>query len=365
MLLYDKKAMDAREITIELEKVGELLKPVGFELEPEQPHISGERFLMMKEKLVLVGKRIHDSKKVIIKVSNEESGKKEIDSEKRTYDFLKKVAFTTEHILLPTPIYYNQLPENYLVLVTEFIPQEKVFVNHSLEEQFFLILRAFEEQESFHATTFEHMRKIREVFPVSTTEEYFQKFNEFIRIIQKNPQNEHLNVALCDALNILEDYRSSIDTFSNHLTHTDFVPHNFRVHNRKIYMLDLTAVHFGNKYEGWARFLNYMIIHNPPLEKALSDYVRKNRGETDYLNLRLMRIYKIGFLLKYYAESLEKTSGDLKQLTLERINFWHEILKYILEDTEIPHNFVEEYKSKRDTLRSEEEKKRQKEFAVS
>ncbi|MBI4155985.1 MAG: hypothetical protein HY507_02000 [Candidatus Zambryskibacteria bacterium] len=251
----------------------------------------------------------------------------------------------------------------------EFIPQEKVFVTHSAEEQFFLILRAFEAQEAFHATTFEHLKTVRKLFPVLYAREYFSFFKEFKESVQKNYPDKSLEQIFDKAEEFLLSNKTLIDQYCNYLTHTDFVPHNFRVSKRNIYMLDLvpnaSTVHFGNKYEGWARFVNYMVIHNPELENLLSRYIRDNRGEKDYLNLRLMRVYKIGYLLKYYAESLEKTSGDLKELTLERIGFWHEILKYILDDKEIPTNFVEKYKQKRDNLRSEDEKRRQKEFAIA
>jgi len=130
-------------------------------------------------------------------------------------------------------------------------------------------------------------------------------------------------------------------------------------------MLDCSSIHFGNKYEGWARFLNYMVIHNPELEQFLNEYVLKNRGTNDYLNLRLMRVYKIGYLLKYYAESLEKTTGNLNTLTLKRINFWHEVLKAVLSDTQLSKEILQDYIENRDDLRSEEEKKRQREFSVA
>ncbi len=47
--------MEAREIETELQNIADLIKPIGYILEDEQPHISGERFLMMKEKLGLLG----------------------------------------------------------------------------------------------------------------------------------------------------------------------------------------------------------------------------------------------------------------------------------------------------------------------
>ncbi len=331
------------------------LTALGFTLETEQPHISGERFLMAKNKQVLVG---HDktSKRVVIKISNMAEGQEDITKEKRARDMLASLSFALDNILFPEEIYFGK-KDGYVIWAIEFIEQEKVFVEYTLEEQFFLILRAFEAQEAFHATTFEHEKKVEGLFPILHAKEYFSEFAKF-----------EID-GLKEAEDFLLSHKQLIDKYCNYLTHTDFVPHNFRVRNRKIYMLDcspeIRTVHFGNKYEGWARFLNYMTIHNPKLEKLLGDYIRKNRGEEEYLSLRLMRVYKLGFILNFYHKSLVNTDGDLKELTLERIDFWREVLKYVLEDKEMPEGFVEEYKKKRDTLRSDEEKKRQKEFAVA
>jgi len=352
---------------MKLEKISSILNLLGYMLESEQPHISGERFLMAKNKLVLIATRKSDHKKVVVKTSNNLEGKKEIENEKKARDLLSAVVFSDDVILLPKEIYFGH-HEEFIIWITEFISQEKVFVAHDLEEQFFLTLRAFEEQESYHATTFEHLKSIDKLFPVLHAREYFDEFKRFKESVKKI-KIKNLDETLEKAEKLLISNKQNIDAFSNYLTHTDFVPHNFRVRGRQIYMLDCSpeyrTLHFGNKYEGWARFLNYMVIHNPSLEKLLSNYVRKNRGESDYLSLKLMRIYKIGFLLEYYADSLKKTSDDLKELTLERINFWHEILKYIIEDRRIPDELTEMYKNKRDSLRSEEEKKRQREFAVA
>lgn len=338
------------------------LKELGFILEEEQPHLSGERFLMMKDKQVLVGQD-RNSNRVILKVATKQGGKEEIEREKKARDLLKKATFANDKILFPDEVFFGA-KDNYLIWATEFIPQEKVFVAHPLEEQFFLILRAFEEQEAFHATTFEHIKSIESFFPVFHAREYFGEFRKFKESLKKLNDRE-LDKTMEEAEAFLTSHKSIIDTYCNYLTHTDFVPHNFRIKGKSIYMLDLSAVQFGNKCEGWARFLNYMIIHNPKLEKLLNDYVRQNRGADEYLNLRLMRIYKLGFLLDFYARSIEKTEGDLRTLTLERIGFWHEVLKRILKDEPVPQDLIERYKAKRDDLRSDEEKKRQKEFAIA
>lgn len=129
-------------------------------------------------------------------------------------------------------------------------------------------------------------------------------------------------------------------------------------------MLDCSSVYFSNKYEGWARFLNYMIIHNPDLEKLLVRYIIENRGEKEYLSLRLMRVLKIGELLEYYARSFNKTMGDLHTLTEIRIQFWHKALVSLLDDKPLSGEIRDDYITKRNALRSPEEKERQREFAV-
>lgn len=348
---------------IDMKKIEEMCQSFNVLLDPEQLHISGERYLMMKNKYVLSGKEKMSGRRVIVKASNIPDGIREIDQEVQVRNLLLQISFAKDKIKFAEHI-KDKKSDGYYVWATEYIAQDKVFVEYTTDEQFFMILKAFEAQESFHATTFEHEKTIKSLFPVFHAQDYFAEFRRYKEGI-KSLNNTELDRTLDMAEKFLRENKQSIDTYSNYLTHTDFVPHNFRVKNREVYMLDLSSVHFGNKYEGWARLLNYMVIHNPELEKSLSVYVRKNRGEEEYLNLRLMRVYKLGFLLDFYTKSIIKTERDLKELTFERINFWHEVLKFILNDQEIPSNLIGDYKSKRDNLRSEEEKKRQREFAVA
>lgn len=338
--------MDAND----LKNLPPLLKRLGYTLDAEQPHISGERFLMQKDKWVLAGNDA-GGKKVIIKVSRLPGGQAEIRREKNARDLLSYVAFAHEAILFPKELFYGENGE-YLFLITDYIEQPSMFVEYTLEEQFFMALRAFEAQEGFNATTFEHLKSIDKVFPIRYARDYFEMFKKFKEVPPR-------------ALEFLTSHKQLIDAYSNYLVHTDFVPHNFRVTGKKLYTLDAAAVEFGNKYEGWARFQNYMTIHNPELERLLAQYILKNRGEEDYLNLRLMRTYKIGFIINYYVESLPKTEGDLKQLTEKRIAFWKKVLESVLDDTPLSPDLVEEYKGKRDNLRSNEEKKRLKAIGVS
>lgn len=350
-------------LALELEKISTILEPLGYKLREQQLHTSGERYLMTRNKLVLVADRVSDNKAVIIKASDHPDGQKEIRTEKVSRDTLLSLEFASEYILFPKEISYLEHGP-YLLWITEYIPQDKVFVDHTIEEQFFLILRAFEAQESFHATTFEHLKTIRKNFAVFSPEKYSSSFKVFPESVAKIASPAKIDPR---PLEIAEKLLSSniklLDRYANYLTHTDFVPHNFRVRNHGLYMLDCSSVHFGNKYEGWARLLNYMLIHNPKLERILNEYIRTNRGADEYLDLRLMRMYKIGYLLNYYAISLGKTSGDLHELTKLRLSFWLKMLLTIEKDAPPDLGYIADYHRKRDNLRSAEEKERQQEFA--
>lgn len=352
----------------ELPAISTLLDPLGFSLDTLQPYISGERYLMAGGKLVLAGTEIKNGTKVIIKASRNKDGKKEIEAEKRSRDLMRSLSFADKKILIPDELYYGE-EGGYIILITRFISQEKVFVAHTIEEQFFIALSAFEAQESFHATTYEHLRTIKDVFPIISSDEYLKEFVRLKDSVLRAHPDESLRSTLERAEKFIAGNSIAIDRYGNFLTHTDFVPHNFRITEHSLFMLDCVpnyaTVHFGNKYEGWARFLNYMLIHSPELERLLCKYVLDSRGEDEYLSLRLMRAYKIAFLLDYYARSLAKTAGDLHALTLARIEYWHEALTAILEDRPISKEVTERYVATRDSLRSEEEKIRQRDFAIA
>lgn len=336
--------------------IAQILRFAGFSLDDNQPHISGERFLMMRHKLVLVGHGLSNQLKVIIKASKHPDGRKEIEHERRVRAALKLLHFASDTVFFPEEVYFGQR-QNYVIWVTMFIPQEKVFVAHPLEEQFFTALRALEAQEAFHATTYEHLRHVKNIFTVFSSKEYLEHFRGFEKVVGQG--------WLDDAFAVLAVHRNTIDRYANHLVHTDFVPHNFRLLNHQIYLLDCSSVYFGNKYEGWARFLNYMLLHNPPLERLLSDYVRDNRGEDEYFSLRLLRVYKLGYLLGYYTRALAQTTGNLHELTKIRISFWRQVLEVVLSDASLPSEELTRYLAARDRLRSPEEKARQQEFAVA
>jgi hypothetical protein len=158
----------------------------------------------------------------------------------------------------------------------------------------------------------------------------------------------------------LTDHAVNIERYTGFLTHTDFVPHNLRIGSGYMYLLDHTSLRFGNKYKSWGRFVNYMTLYNPELESALVEYVRKNRSAEEYEALRLMRVYKLGFLLAFYERSYGKTMGDVQELARIRIAFWTQALKAVLADTQLSKETIEAYKENRNRLRSDEEKQRQK-----
>jgi hypothetical protein len=345
-LLYYEIAIKSTET---LGNIPNILEKLGYIIDEDQPHLSNEGVLLMRDKRVLLGKDTL-GKRVVIKLSNSPGGREEIIKEKLAQDTLSRAIFSQETIHFPEEVYYGE-HEGYIIRVTKFIEQEQVFGAYPFEKQFFMIMREFEAQESFYANTFEHISIIERTFPTTHAKDYITQFGNF-------KIGEHKDAAL----KLLEENKDNIETRSNYLTHTDFVPSNFRISSDKIYMIDLSSIHFGNRYEGLARFLNYCTIHNPPLLKAITDYIKEDRGNEEYLSLRIMRIYKAGLLINHYHNILEKTDGDLTTLTHIRLDLWQNILQHLMEDRPVDPSLIEEYKAKRDKLRSPDELNRQKEF---
>ena len=102
-----------------------------------------------------------------------------------------------------------------------------------------------------------------------------------------------------------------------------------------------------------------MTLYNPPLQKALEKYVQDNRTQEETISLRMMRIYRLGEIIWYYTQTLQKSSDDLLKLNTERVHFWSKVLSYVLPDQEVPDHVIAAYTTIRDALRSHDEKKRQ------
>ncbi|MDB5189216.1 MAG: hypothetical protein JWL82_173 [Parcubacteria group bacterium] len=356
--LYNPTIMPANDDM--LARIRTTLTALGYSITEDQPHISGERAHLSVKKQVLLGKNAAGVP-VVIKTSDHPDGIKEILQEKTARDVLKRLSFAMDELLQAEELFSGSEDGRYF-LITSYIPQESIFVIRPIEEQFFLALRAFEAQEAFHATTYGHAREIRNAFEVYTAVTYLDSFHGFLESVRRYTSNPRLDAALVRGSRFLEENAVVIERYGNYLTHTDFVPHNMRLHGRAIYALDLASVRFGNKYEGWGRFLNYMTAHNPPLERMLITYLRKNRPE-EYLAVRLMRVYKLGYLLAYYAGLLPITTGNHLKITELRIELWTTVLEEVLDEHPVPDEVVQKYTHARNALRSEEEKRRQREFA--
>ena len=341
-----------------------LVNKFGFTLDEKQPHIQGERFLMQAvtttsgKKLILLGRIDATGEKVVIKVTRDKNGQKEIEHERVCREVLHKIRFAYDVFLSPEEILHIK-EGDALVSVQKFIEQDRTFLEHSIEEQFSLTLRAFKAQESAHATTYGHQRIIKKTFGCADAAYYQSLFTSFKNDVQKILQNPAVDALLEKGTDFLKQNTEIIEQYTGFLTHTDFVPHNIRIKDNDIYLLDYSSLRFGNKYEGWARFLNFMTLYNPTLEEYLLTYLQENRTAEEAVSLKAMRIFRLGEIIWYYTNTLSKTSGDLQTLNKARIDFWSAVLKAILADTKLPQAVRDVYINTRDSLRSPEEKQRQ------
>lgn len=350
--------------TIELGILEPILADLGYRIADEQHHIKGERFLMQAvttqsgKKLILTGTR-KDGKRAIIKATRDDAGKKEISHERACRNLLHSINFAAEVFHSPKELLYTE-SHGFLISIQEFIKQEKTFLEHPIEQQFDLALDAFKAQEGAHATTYRHIQNIKKIFEFRNAHTYLKNFEGFIALTAEHlPENRQLRSVLRNAEDELREHERTIEQYCGFLTHTDFVPHNIRINDGVMYLLDHSSLAFGNKHEGWARFLNFMTLYNPELQRGLELYVEKNRAPEEVASLRLMRLYRLGEIICYYVGTLERSEGDLKLLNKARVDFWKTILSYKLENTPVPEDIVLDYKKTRDSLRSDDEKRRQ------
>jgi hypothetical protein len=343
-----------------------ILKNLGFDLADEQPHISGERFLMQAatgasgSKLILLGNRRQDSMRVVIKATRNEGGRRELEHQHTCHTALEKINFAHSVFFTPQQIMFTEV-EGFTVSVHEFLEQEKQFIDRPLEEQFAYALKAFKAQESAHATTFKHRKLIRNTFGSKHADDYLSAFTLFQKeIVRLLPEKRSLHELLASAAAMLEKNSETIEQYAGFLTHIDFVPHNFRIVGGNIYLLDHSSLCFGNKYEGWARFVNFMELYNPKLARLLETYVRDNKTPEEGLSLYLMRMYRLTEIIWYYTDKLARSSDELLELNKARVQLYTDMLSALLKNEVISENIIEAYKKTRDGLRSEDEKRRQK-----
>jgi hypothetical protein len=70
-------------------------------------------------------------------------------------------------------------------------------------------------------------------------------------------------------------------------------------------------------------------------------------------------------LLNFYARAFRETEGNIHKLAEIRLKFWSAVLKAVLEDIPVNQKDRLDYITERDLLRSEKEKKRQREFSIA
>lgn len=352
----------------EKRRVKPFLTRNGFVLDDEQPQTIGERYLTRPvgggRKVVLFGHRENDGTRVVIKTSSEAQGMDELLHEKEVHEMLTHIRFAYGTFALPNILHFDK--EDGL-FITEYIAQEKPFLDRSLREQFSIALNAFKAQEKAHATTTGHWDELRRI--MKTHAHYikpgeYRKISEYAQdLMMIRDHSTELYTQLKPLLNrvigLVEDNKIILERYDGFLTHWDFTPQNFRIKDGTIYLLDLTSIRFGNKYESWARFINFMVLYNSALTSALVDYIRLNRTEEEVLVLRIMRAYRLVELIRYYATWLGRTEGDTRLLAEARITFWTDVLEAVLDSREVPDSTIEKYKGKRDNLRSTDEKRRQ------
>ncbi|MEA2701840.1 MAG: hypothetical protein QOE22_549 [Candidatus Parcubacteria bacterium] len=361
----DERTLWEEAYAEQLGAISAMLERLGFALDEEQPHMGGERYLMQAvttasgKKFILLGNEARTGRRVVIKVTSDPAGKRELAHERLCRRVLADIGFAYTAFETPEEILFTEA-HGYTIAIQAFIEQERSFMERPIEDQFAIALRSFKAQEGAHAATYGHIRLIERTFGRRTVREYLKAFDLFRRDVEgKFPDYRELSALLAKAASFLSEHSRTVEQYEDFLTHTDFIPHNFRIAEDKLYLLDHSSLRFGNKYEGWARFVNFMELYNPPLAQALVAYVRDNRTSGESLSLKLMRVYRLGEILWYYAHTLDRSDGDLKELNLARIGWWRHVLERILNG-ESPNGSVRrEYIELRDRLRSPEEKKRQ------
>lgn len=350
--------------TVEIGVLEPILAEFDFMLDGEQKHTKGERFLMRAmtttsgKKLILTG--THTSGyKVIVKATRDDAGKKEIEHERRCRNILHDMNFAAEVFHSPEELLYTE-SHGFLISVQRFVEQNQTFLERPTEKQFSFALASFKAQEGAHATTYKHLKSIGQAFEIRNKDNYLKNFASFITETGTLYKDESLQKLLQRTHAELTDNQLTIEQYCGFLTHTDFVPHNFRIKDQTLYLLDHSSLTFGNKYEGWARFINFMVLYNRDLADGLEQYVSDNRSGGEVQALRLMRLYRLGEIISYYVGTLARSEDNLLELNKARVAFWQSVLEHKLADNPLPEEIVESYKTTRDSLRSDDEKERQK-----
>ncbi len=343
----------------EIEILTPLLEKRNITLTKDQPHISGERYLMSGKKVVLVGMRTDTRETVIIKSSTDKKSIRELELEQQARNQLQNLPFAYQPLLAPKEL-WSEKSNGRFTIALEYIDQPQPFLSLPTKEQFVLVLGAFSMLASTHATTASHS-VIQNKFGGWNAHSYLSSLGSFCEKIQASAvSSDSLKKLLTDAIDALSKQQDNIERYCGFLTHDDFALHNFRFKDNGIYLIDQSSLKFGSKHESWGRFLNYMLLYNRDLEQALVRYTTLNLAPEEQTSIRLMRIYKLVELLSYHTKATEQSSGDVRTLSQKRLLFWEKVLHCLLNDTNIAESEITSYKTQRDALRSPEEIQRQK-----
>lgn len=359
----DSKSAWHSYMDAELARTLPILKRLGYTLDADQPHTKGERFLFKAvttasgKKLILLGKNA-TGKRVVIKATSDPKGKEEIRDERRARAALGELSFAYHRFYSPEELAY--IEEGGLTIsIQAFVEHEGPFLERPLVEQFNLALKGFKVQEGAHATTYAHLRSVGKIFEIKRAGAYLSAAHTFAHNIILHTADRSRDALIQQAESFVTSNAARIEQYCGFLTHVDFVPHNIRVVNGEIYLLDHSSLTFGNKYEGWARFINFMTLYNPPLANALTDYVRINRTPEESEALKIMRVYRLLEIIWNYVQNVSRSTDNLRALSSARVDFWTAVLAATLSDTPLPDATRNNYIALRDSLRSVDEKERQ------
>lgn len=333
------------------------LEELGYALDERQPHLGGERRHFSADKSVLFGTRRRDGLRVVIKISATPSGIAELERERACRAALENMGFAYGTFYSPDEIYAGRHGAQ-LIVITRFVEQDKPFLERPLDEQYALALQGFEAQEGAHAVTEQHVRFARKNFELWTVHDYLARAREYRDEIARI--RGEASPTVDEAVKRLMNAPDDIERYCGFLTHYDFSPQNIRVSGGRLYLLDHASLRFGNKHESWARFMNFMVLYNPALERMLDTHVRDERSTEEYRSLTLMRSFRLLELIAHHARISEKAEDALAELSRTRVAFWTHVLSHVLDGTTMPPEDIATYQNARDSLRSPEEKERQK-----
>lgn len=355
-------------MTLSIDSVVLILAKAGFALDNEnnQVHIGDERTLISRDKLVLKGRCISDASRVIIKASASVAGIREIERERTCRRCLAEINCNFQPPIFSYPEELGFLQEEGLCIsVIKYIDQDIRFLNRTLEEKLNLSLSAFYIQEKVTVGVVKNLIGIVDRLGIVTENAYLREFEACLGdALIYSPQNRILRLNRERAVFFFRDRLCYVRGHQGFLVHADFVPNNFRVVGSKISYLDLGAFQFGNRYESWARYLNWMMVWDYQLEGALIKYFDENRGQEDYMCLSAMRALKMGFLIGVYSKHLSELQDDARLYALQsgRLNFWTLALVALIHGNHVPERTALEFAKFQESLRSERERRRQMEM---